>query len=147
MSLNTYRSLSAVQTRANTDWLQVGVRLQNSSTLKAGGNIYVWGKNYNGQLGIGTTTNTPTPVLGGPDVDKIDAGAKHAILNSFTNGVFVTGSNTFNQLGSGPDKRNFPNTSPITPGTNWANVESGECHNILESGNGEVYRFGRNNKG
>lgn len=138
---------SPAQVGMDNDWQMVGAGLQSSSALKPGGNVYVWGKNYNGQLGIGSKVNQMTPVLGGPDVDGMDAGAKHAILNSLANGTFVAGSNVFNQLGAGVEKNDIANTAPISPAMGWGLVEAGEYHNILESGNGEIYSFGRNNKG
>jgi len=136
-----------VQIGMNSDWEEISAGHHNSMGLRIGDNVFVWGKNTNGQLGTGSTMSLLVPTSAGPDVNQISSGAKHTLLNSFMYGVHTSGSNNFNQLGNGPEKSNALNAVPLTPGTNWSIIDAGEYHNILESGNGEVYSFGRNNRG
>ena len=136
-----------VQIGMYSDWEEISAGHHNSMGLRTGDNVFVWGKNIDGELGIGSTMSPLMPTSAGPDVNQISSGAKHSLLNSFMYGVHTSGSNIFNQLGDGVEKTNALNTVPVTPGKNWSIIDAGEFHNILESGNGEVYSFGRNNSG
>ncbi len=51
----------------------------HSCALASGGQAYCWGRNLEGQLGDGTTTDrlTPVPVAGGLGFLQIGAGAEH----------------------------------------------------------------------
>ena len=66
--------------------------------------IYVWGSNYYGQLGLGDYHNYNSPQkLLLPGVNSINGGEHHTIaLVKNSNKLYIWGSNKFGQLGSGP---------------------------------------------
>jgi alpha-tubulin suppressor-like RCC1 family protein len=60
-----------------------------------------WGLNSSGQLGNGTTTNSPTPV--GPETlfAAVAAGGAHTCARTANGGVQCWGNNKSGQLGNG----------------------------------------------
>jgi alpha-tubulin suppressor-like RCC1 family protein len=64
---------------------------------------YCWGRNTNGQLGNGTTTDrsTPTPVSGGRKFRQVDAGYSHTCGVTSAKRAYCWGKNDFGQLGDG----------------------------------------------
>ncbi len=71
--------------------------------LKSDGTVWTWGRNDFGQLGNGTTSNSPTPVqvnnLSG--VIAIGAGGFHCLALRSNGVVLAWGRNDFGQLGNG----------------------------------------------
>jgi alpha-tubulin suppressor-like RCC1 family protein len=133
------------QVGGDNDWTDISAGLGHSLALKASGNAYSWGKNFSGQLGKGNTDNVNAVSFSGPGILKASSGAKHTMLLS--SGFFgAMGSNAFRQVGQGSEDSIVTNPTPVDFG-NWRAVDAGEYHNIVESGNGEIYSFGRNNKG
>ncbi|KFI40469.1 regulator of chromosome condensation, RCC1 [Bifidobacterium actinocoloniiforme DSM 22766] len=69
------------------------------------GVLYAWGGNDQGQLGIGTVYNSPTPVKvelpsGVTGFTQISAGNAHTVAISSTGQAYSWGSNGYGQLGS-----------------------------------------------
>src|SRR6266571_423973 len=80
----------------------------HACAVAATGTVYCWGANSNGQLGDGTTTDSPTPVAvsapAGVSFASVSAGGFHtcAIANAPTpNTAYCWGANSSGQLGNG----------------------------------------------
>ncbi len=71
--------------------------------LKSDGTIWAWGDNEYGQLGDGTTIDSPAPiqVSGLTDVTAIAAGGSHTIALKTDGTVWAWGYNGAGQLGNG----------------------------------------------
>ena len=76
----------------------------SSMALSSQGDIYAWGYNGNGQLGIGNTTNQPTPrislLTGQVVIVKIVCGYAHALALTDAGEIYVWGANSYGQLGT-----------------------------------------------
>lgn len=100
--------------------------LQNIVAISAGdyhvlaldnqGSVWAWGKNYYGQLGIGSTDDSSTPVLVKKDLTTyltdivyIDAGFEHSLAIDKDGQIWVWGRNKYAELGL---NRKFPVAEP-----------------------------------
>ncbi|XP_046853542.1 RCC1 and BTB domain-containing protein 1-like isoform X2 [Xenia sp. Carnegie-2017] len=77
----------------------------SSMAIDSNGELYSWGYNGNGQLGLGCNTNQPNPCrvtgLIGTFVTKVVCGYAHSLALSDTGNVFSWGANQNGQLGTG----------------------------------------------
>ncbi|KAF5305408.1 hypothetical protein FQR65_LT07734 [Abscondita terminalis] len=84
--------------------VQIACGQNHSVALTSGGDIYAWGSNDYGQLGIGTNTlYEPLPVLvaalSGTPISQIACGSNHTFAVSKSGAVFGWGKNLNGQLG------------------------------------------------
>ncbi|XP_069745782.1 RCC1 and BTB domain-containing protein 2-like isoform X3 [Narcine bancroftii] len=85
--------------------IEVACGSHHSMTLTSDGEVYGWGYNGNGQLGLGSNGNQPTPcrlaALQGIHVCQIVCGYAHALALTDEGLLYSWGSNAYGQLGSG----------------------------------------------
>ncbi|NWV81281.1 HERC5 ligase, partial [Dasyornis broadbenti] len=118
-----------------------------------GGELFTWGRNTHGQLGVGSqTTLTPKPQLverlKGIPLAQIAAGGAHSISVSLSGAVYSWGKNNFGQLGLGDTKdRDCP--SYVGALEHWKTVfiSCGADHTAVLSKEGLVCTFGAGGSG
>ena len=139
-------TLQKIDALSNID--QIYCNYMNLYAKTASGEVYAWGNNDSGQLGIGNTTDQSAPVKinGLTNVQNIDFenGSIYAITK--TGDVYAWGNNDSGQLGIG----NTTNQSvpvKINGLTNVQNIdiENGSIYAITKTG--DVYAWGDNDNG
>jgi len=119
--------------------------------LTADGAVYAWGYNYDGQLGIGTTTasNRPAEVtaLSGQGVSALQAGTYHSLALTESGTVYAWGRNNEGQLGDGSQ------TNRLTPvavgglsGRSVIELSAGEVHTLALLADGSALICGTNER-
>jgi len=114
----------------------IGKYSYHTVAIFSDGKVYVWGRNLEGQLGLGDTNNRLTPVEnvnlenivaqngGVGSIESLRAGGHYNILILKNGKVYVWGSNNNGQLGLGDTN------DRITP------VENTELENIIAQNDG-----------
>ena len=117
------------------------------------GRLYTWGRNNRGQLGIGSTTDAPTPVRveSLTDVAALVIAQNDSLALQSDGSVWVWGDNGSGQLGQG--QPGTPDTTPRNvptrvPGLSDAVMGAlGYTHTLVLHRDGHVSAFGKNNNG
>jgi alpha-tubulin suppressor-like RCC1 family protein len=94
---------SPVRVGTDTDWSSLSSGRNYTLAIKTNGSLWAWGRNNDGQLGIGNYTNQDSPVQTGTETDWINvlAGGYHVIAKKSENSLWAWGYNWFGQLGDG----------------------------------------------
>jgi alpha-tubulin suppressor-like RCC1 family protein len=130
----------------------------HSILIDLDGNVFTFGCNDRGQLGLGDTDNRSVPtqsvsLLQIPIKAKaVSAGSSHSILIDLDDKVFTFGSNEYGQLGLYvPDWRKVYKNSRFIPTQipeiKAKAVSAGTSHSILIDLDNDVYTFGNNESG
>ncbi len=124
--------------------------------LDENGQIWAWGANERGQLGIGSESAfSATPVRvaqsarANPDADRasaIAAGRAHALAATADGLIIAWGENSRGQLGKAPSS---PATTPVlVPGAAGIRVvAAGSAHSVALTDAGSVFAWGANDHG
>jgi len=114
---------SPVQTIAGgTNWKQVTGGYGHTTAIKTDGTLWSWGRNVNGELSDGTSTNTSSPIqtiAGGTNWSQVAGGAYHNMAIKTDGSLWTWGHNTFGQLGDSTITNKSSPIQTITGGTNW----------------------------
>lgn len=130
-----------------------GYALTDSNNDGIAENVYTWGRNLYGELGIGTTEQykayavqmkDPTDASGNlRNVTSIVGGQWFTLAVKSDGTVYSCGSNDWGQLGNGTlTNTNVP--TKITTLSNFAAVGAGIYHSMALNNMGRVWTWGRN---
>lgn len=116
-----------------------------------GGQVYGWGYNYAGQLGVsdnsGTATANPNPILLSIDNVKLLApGNNHTLALKNDGTVYAWGDNSRGQLGNGTTTASI-NPVQVTGLSNIKAIAGGSNHSVALATDGKVYAWGLNADG
>lgn len=109
------------------------------------GDLFMWGYNWQGQLGDGTTANRLIPTKIMSNVKSVSLGDKHSGAITENGDLYMWGYNGRGQLGNGTT-----NIRVYTPAKIMSNVKSvslGESHSGAITENGDLYMWGYNWQG
>lgn len=119
----------------------------NGWALLPNGDLYGWGNNSVGNLGLGHGSNVTSPTLITTGVAKIRAGTGHSILLKTNGAVWTAGSNNAGQLGNG--NTTLQNTwQVVTPGSGTVvDISGSDRSTYLVRADGSVLCCGFNGSG
>ena len=114
---------------------------QTTSVIRA----FLWGKNSNGQLGVGDAISNnekvtvPTQIdVGTISLTQIECGGWHTVALSRNGEVFTWGNNSHGELGHGDEKdRNKPTKVERLSGENIVKVACRYSHTVTLTATGK----------
>jgi hypothetical protein len=124
----------------------------HSLALTSTGQVLAWGRNSEGQLGNGTTTDSSTPVPvsvpSGTSVTAIAGGGSHSLALTSSGQVLAWGSNGYGQLGNGTTTNSStPVQVSLPSGTTVIAIAAGGFHSLALTASGQVLAWGYNGNG
>ncbi|KAL2304833.1 hypothetical protein Nmel_006788 [Mimus melanotis] len=133
--------------------VQIACGDQHAMALSRGGELFSWGWNTHGQLGVGShirLTRKPQLVerLKGIPLAQIAAGGAHSTTVSLSGAVYSWGKNSFGQLGLG-DTKDRDRPTYVGALEHWKTVfiSCGADHTAVLSKEGLVCTFGAGGSG
>ncbi|XP_072035164.1 RCC1 and BTB domain-containing protein 1-like [Amphiura filiformis] len=146
-NINTPRKVSSLLSGRRV--VSVACGQTSSLALIDSGEVFGWGYNGNGQLGLGNNVNQPSPCrvssLQGVVVSQIVCGYAHSMALSDEGILYAWGANSYGQLGTG-NKANLVTATRV--GTDIGRfVEVAATHYTHVSAamtqNGQIYMWGQ----
>jgi alpha-tubulin suppressor-like RCC1 family protein len=118
----------------------------HTCALLSAGTVKCWGRNLEGQLGDGSTTNRPTPVsiTGSITGTQVSAGGGHSCVVTSGGGLKCWGDNTYSQLGDGTNTRRLAPTdvSGLTSGATMVSAGGSETCAVTNAGGAKCWGNG-----
>lgn len=119
-----------------------------SILLMTSGQVYSFGDNFNGQLGLGDNVNRllPTLIPNINGISRVSAGVFHTLLLTSNGQVYSFGDNEYGQLGlNDTTDRNTPTLIPNID--TISSISAGGYHSLLLTSKTQVIAFGSNQFG
>ncbi|RLN96463.1 hypothetical protein BBJ28_00010025 [Nothophytophthora sp. Chile5] len=140
-----------VKSLEGTEATMVACGLYHTIICTASGGLFSCGKNDYGQLGLAHNRQVKVPTLvtlPNESVCFVACGYYHSAVVSTGGRTFAFGRNDYGQLGIGSKvHQNVPNAIALSATTRMMRATCGCYHTVLLSEQGQVFVFGRNNKG
>jgi len=138
------------------EWTAVSAGTNHVLALRDNGELYAWGGNANGRLGIGGTVSQSAPVhvptagISGSEWTTISAGGTHSLALRDNGELYVWGGNAQGRLGLGDtNQRTTPVQLPTAgiSGSEWTTISAGDAHTLAIRDSGELYVWGNGANG
>jgi hypothetical protein len=141
---------------------QIAAGTTHSLVLTSSGELYAFGDNRYGELGVATNNGTnnanPTPTLVGLPgqigaVTQIAAGTTDSLVLTSSDQLYAFGRNIYGELGSATNNgTNNANPTPTLVGLpgeigTVTEISAGGTHSLVLTSSGQLYSFGRNTFG
>jgi len=137
-----------------TSWTAVCSGFNFILALGNDGNLYSWGQNTNGQLGINSTVDQTTPHLvnkpfGVTGWTTLAAGGNHSLAICSDGNLYTWGANGNGQLGLGDkiDRDTAVKVTLPTGRTSWSAISAGQSHTLAICNTTNLYTCGYNGSG
>jgi alpha-tubulin suppressor-like RCC1 family protein len=149
---NTTSYSSPKQVGALTNWLTVGSGPYAATiAIKTNNTMWSWGRNTNGELGLGDTTNRSSPVQVGALTNwlKIASGYYFTVAVKTDGTLWAWGRNNTGQLGIG-NTTNYSSPKQIGSLTTWRQCGAGGGSTAASAAiknDGTLWAWGRNANG
>ncbi len=110
--------------------------------------LWGWGDNYDGQLGLGNTTqqNSPKLILDSSEFKSITTGVSHTLAIKKDGTLWAWGWNYYGQLGLG-NTTQYNSPQQVGTDTTWISIAAGNYHTLAIKKDGTLWAWGPNGRG
>ncbi|QOR33921.1 hypothetical protein IMX26_10500 [Clostridium sp. 'deep sea'] len=137
--------LIPLKVKLNEKVVEIGTKSYRSYALLDTGELYMWGNNSRGQLGIGNNDDqyTPIKIEINEAIKKVEMGSAHTLALSVNNNLYAWGSNKYGALGDGTtEDKNRP--IKIETAEAIIDISAGGGHNLAITESGKLLAWGDN---
>ena len=127
---------------ADKDWTALSAGTYHTLAIKGDGSLYAWGRNNNGQLGDGTTTDRYTPVKIGTGWAMAETTTASVAIKT-DGSLWAWGANGEGQLGDSTTINRF-SPGQVGGDRDWKNVSSGYNYIMAIKRDGTLWAWGWN---
>ena len=142
---------SPVQTVARgTNWVQVSQGYSITGAIKTDGTLWLWGSNYNGELGDNTVTLKSSPVqtvTRGNNWKQVACGGGCAFAIKTDGTLWGMGAGGYGNLGTNDTLLYSSPVQTVAYGTNWKQVSANIYHTAAVKTDGTLWLWGANDYG
>merc|ERR1712130_39798 len=141
MGGDTIDRLAPVPIPFSTEIVKIAAGWYHSAVVDRQGNVWTFGYNDNGQLGIGSRSDQDLPMrVDVPHAIDISCGQYFTVVNTSQGHLWTFGENGSGQLGLGDtNSRLLPKAVPLT---NIVHLSTGETHTLALDEQGTLWAFG-----
>ncbi|KAI3371674.1 hypothetical protein L3Q82_024235 [Scortum barcoo] len=140
----------AVSQIASLPLVQIAAGGEQSFALTLSGGVFGWGRNHRGQLGLGDTTDRPTPTpvhhLNVKKTVHVSCGKDHTAILTKDGAVFTFGSGQYGQLGNNSFNDEL-RPQLVALGEKVTKIACGRHHTLVLTDSRIVYSFGCGEQG
>ncbi len=146
--LRVVESNSTTQIGNQDNWVFVSAGYRYTMAINSAGELYGWGINSHGQIGIDDKRIHKKPVKASTKTDWsfVSAGFRHTMAINSSGELYGWGYNGFGQIGDG-NKSKLATPKLISADKRWRSVSSGTYHTLATDSNGKLYAWGYNRYG
>ena len=119
----------------------VALGYYHSAAITKDGSLYMWGSNWSGRLGDGTTTDRYTPVKIMDNVASVSLGGSHSAAITKDGSLYMWGCNRNGKVGDGTTTDRY---TPVKIMDNVASANLGDEHSAAITKDGSLYMWGSN---
>ena len=132
--------------------IQVAAGYSHTAAVTKDGDLYMWGYNNYGQLGVYSNADSKIPIkvnnssstLPEKSVKYVALGYYHSAAITKDGSLYIWGCNSYGQLGDGTTTDRY---TPIKIMDNVASVSLGDYHSAAVTKDGSLYMWGYNYRG
>ncbi|WP_158502071.1 MopE-related protein [Vitiosangium sp. GDMCC 1.1324] len=128
----------------------VAAGIGHSLALDLDGQVWAWGQNASGQMGMGSaggTVTVPTQVAGLTGIQSIAAGGNYSLALDAAGQVWAWGQNTAGQVGTGASSALVPSPVRVAGLPTIRAIAAGLNHVLALDTDGGVWAWGQNTFG
>lgn len=142
---------SPVQTvSGGSNWKQLSAGRSYTGAIKTDGTLWLWGRNFYGQVGDNSNVNKSSPVQivgGGGNWKLIACGRYHCAAIKTDGSLWSWGNNNYGQLGDNTGTRKSSPVQIVGGGSDWKMVACGYEHTAAIKTNGTLWLWGNGTSG
>ena len=111
--------------------------------------LYCWGANDEGQLGLGVLgdRSTPARAVTSVELQEVSAGGEHTCALTRTGEIHCWGRNVYGQLGAGRSEASLSLPTRVAADVMFEDVCAGDSHSCAIATDGSVHCWGQNDDG
>ena len=141
VNYNTFQRVGS-----DSDWVKVAAGYNHAVAIK-NGNLYGWGQNGSGQLGIALGTYYSPVNIDNNNWIDVACGAYFTVAIKADGTLWSTGFNSYGELGQGDFGNQKTSFSQVGSATNWQSIACGTDHSIGIKTDGTMWAWGYNAHG